>query len=220
MRSGLRVLVIGIILACVSWPVPASAGALEDIIAYLQGMSGPGPYNGLVLSGEIACFGRDRRAIGPCRSRDGVKTYVVLEKGWWNDKPNPNFVGNAYVHTYSVVAYVPVPKVRGLDIGAGFGVYRISGAAIQDPPLWRTSIPIRIRAVPSEFFASKLEDHPQLRAVLRSITYHFGWDILPQGFEPDSFFGPPGYVPEEHALRTNALTVDAFVLIDAIARRR
>jgi hypothetical protein len=200
---------------------PASADWWEDIIAYLQGMSGPGPYNGYVLSAELACFGRDRNQAGPCRSRESVRAYIVLEKGWWNDDiENPNFVGNTYIHAYQFITYFPIEKLRAVDLGAGFGLYRISGAAVQDPPLWRATIPLRVRVVPSEFFADKLTNHPKGRAWLSAFTYHIGWDWIPEGFSNTTFFGPPDYDPDDHALFTNAFTIDVVRFVDGLARSR
>jgi hypothetical protein len=211
---GLLVCALVVLLGSAS---PASAD-WEDIIAYLQGMSGPGPYNGVVFSGELACFGRDKKQAGPCLSRNGVRAYVVLEKGWWNDDPNPNFAGNTYIHTYQAVTYFPIGRLRAVDLGAGFGLYRISGASVQDPPLWRASIPLRARVVPSEFFADRLTDRARLRAALRSITYHVGWDWIPEGFSTTSFFVRPTSTMTTR-LR-NALTIDLFVFVDALVRRR
>jgi hypothetical protein len=220
MTARLPSLLVCALVVLLGFASPASAQWLEDMIAYLQGMSGPGPYNGQVLSAELACFGRDRNQVGPCRSRESVRAYIVLEKSWWNDKPNPNFVGNTYIHAYQFITYFPIEKLRAVDLGAGFGLYRISGASVQDPPLWRATIPLRVRVVPSEFFADKLTDRAKLRAVLRALTYHIGWDWIPEGFSNTTFFGPPDYDPDDHALFTNAFTIDVFALVDGLVRTR
>ncbi len=223
MTIRLRGLALCVLIGSLGWASPAAAqddNWFKDFIGWLHEMSGPGPYNGNVITGEIASVGPTSQ-IGPSRSRDGVRFYLVLEAGWWNDKADdPDFPGNAYIHTYQLIAYFPIQKLRAVDLGAGFGFYRITGSDIQDPPLWRATIPLRVRLVPPEAFPGIRNASPRLRATLRSISYHIGFDVIPQGFSTTSFNGPPGFEPGERALWTHALVIDPIVLFDGLFRKR
>jgi hypothetical protein len=223
-------------------PLPAAAGDIWDIIAYIHELSGPGPFHHAggplgIYGFEVFCRDDDGSPSPVCTTeRRDVRFYALLELGWLNDKPrddNPiRFDGNVFLRTYQLVAYVPGQKIaglrsipglaNGLDLGAGFGLYHFTGAAVTEESLWRISIPLRARFTPSEFWANsdylQRTDRRRLRALLRSVTYQVGFDILPQSFSNRDFRGPETYAPSGHALWTNALVVDAFVVIDAFRR--
>jgi len=238
-RKGLAPWILVMLLAT---PLPAAAGDIWDIIAYIHELSGPGPFHHAggplgIYGFEVFCRDDDGSPSPVCTTeRRDVRFYALLELGWLNDKPrddNPiRFDGNVFLRTYQLVAYVPGQKIaglrsipglaNGLDLGAGFGLYHFTGAAVTEESLWRISIPLRARFTPSEFWANsdylQHADRRRLRALLRSVTYQVGFDILPQSFSNRDFRGPETYAPSGHALWTNALVVDAFVVVDAFRR--
>ena len=238
-RKGLAPWILVMLLAT---PLPAAAGDIWDIIAYIHELSGPGPFHHAggplgIYGFEVFCRDDDGSPSPVCTTeRKDVRFYALLELGWLNDKPrddNPiRFDGNVFLRTYQLVAYVPGQKIaglrsipglaNGLDLGAGFGLYHFTGAAVTEESLWRISIPLRARFTPSEFWANsdylRSPDRRRLRALLRSVTYQVGFDILPQSFSNRDFRGPETYAPSGHALWTNALVVDAFVVVDAFRR--
>ncbi len=231
-----------ILVMLLATPLPAAAGDIWDIIAYIHELSGPGPFHHAggplgIYGFEVFCRDDDGSPSPVCTTeRRDVRFYALLELGWLNDKPrddNPiRFDGNVFLRTYQLVAYVPGQKIagvrsipglaNGLDLGAGFGLYHFTGAAVTEESLWRISIPLRARFTPSEFWANsdylQRADRRRLRALLRSVTYQVGFDILPQSFSNRDFRGPETYAPSGHALWTNALVVDAFVVVDAFRR--
>ena len=225
-KSSVLVSIVVMLLAC---PTSASARSLWDILGYIHELSGPGPFNGYMITGEVFCLsGASTKSFRPCMpDRRDVRLYVTLERGEWDDNPNPRFTGNTDLDTFQAIVYVPLqnavrsgrPVLLWLDAGVGLGLYRFSDTAVQDPPLWRVSIPFRLRFTPSEAFASKLQDRPRLRTALRAFTYHVGFDYLPEGFSNRSFNGPADFSTDSDVLRTNALTFDVLVFVQALRMR-
>ena len=170
-RKGLAPWILVMLLAT---PLPAAAGDIWDIIAYIHELSGPGPFHHAggplgIYGFEVFCRDDDGSPSPVCTTeRKDVRFYALLELGWLNDKPrddNPiRFDGNVFLRTYQLVAYVPGQKIaglrsipglaNGLDLGAGFGLYHFTGAAVTEESLWRISIPLRARFTPSEFWAN------------------------------------------------------------------
>jgi hypothetical protein len=222
-----------------AWAAPAAA-ADWDIIAWLQEMSGPGPFHhgakGVsVFTLELQCIDDDTSPFKRCLpDRTNVKSYILLETSWFNDHPNPEnpnkFDGNVYLRTYQIITYLQGQKVaglnkvswlaRGMDLGIGGGAYHFTGAAVDNGSLWRFSMPVRIRFTPAQsmFSANRLQNRQKLRMALRAITYHVGWDVLPEGFSNTSFKGPANYAPSGHALWTTALVIDPLVLFEGLIR--
>jgi hypothetical protein len=211
----------------------AAGGSIMDIIAWLDELSGPGPFNGWVASVDVYC--PSVTGSGPTRqsrcSPDGTRWSVAFEAGWWNDKPRPDVDGNVYLRVYQGVIYVPLRVITRSDrerlstiaIGAGVGLYRFSGAATNNAPLWRVSLPLRVKLVPSELLGKRqwLRQHPRLRLLLSVPYFRAGLDVLPQSFDAADFSGlPPSYHPRRHFLKTSSLlTLDGRALALAILGR-
>jgi hypothetical protein len=215
------VLALGVLL----W-LPATAHA-SNPLGWLDKLSGPGPFdaNGrLFLPVPVTTTKDGVRAFA-----DGIderRLYVVFETARFTGETNPNFVGAVNITTMQGVVFLHPEGWRNakepsalsaLDVGAGFGLYRFSGAGVisdgkPDGASWRGVIPIRIRLTPSELFARQLKaKHSRWRNGLAVFSYMIGWDVIPGTFDATDFVVSPsnaGYHSSGNAPFTCGIIVD------------
>lgn len=186
--------------------IPATAHATSPW-GWLDKLSGPGPFdaNGrLFVPVPITPrrpdkSGHKRSIFGVGDNLDERRLYVVFETARFTGETNANFVGAVNITTLQGVVFVhPVgfgddtkSPLGALDFGAGFGVYRFSGAGVisdakPDGAFWRGAIPIRIRLTPSELVAGRITSS-KWRNGLAVFSYMIGWDVLPGTFDTTDF---------------------------------
>ena len=225
----LIVAVASLLLSAVT-PQLAGAASVSDYMAYLQGLSGPGPFDGGLLSTELWCIPAKERGQPPFCTRGRAKVRIVLEAGWWDDRPKPDFQGNVYLRTYQVIGYVPLSNIVRSDrawlspfeLGAGVGLYRFSGAGVGESAGWYGSVPLRFRVTPIEFASEQWRKaHPRLYRVLRAGQFRAGVDYLPGEFSQDDFQGAPAsYREDSHWLGTYGPVLDLTMVVDALRSLR
>ena len=206
---------------------PATARATSGW-GWLDKLSGPGPFD---------ANGRLFLPVPGTKTKDGVRAfakgiderrlYVVFETARFTGETNPDFVGAVNITTLQGVVFLHPEGWRNakepsalsaLDVGAGFGLYRFSGAGVisdgrPDRAFWRGVIPIRIRLTPSELFARQLKHskNPNWRNGLAVFSYMIGWDVIPGTFDATDFVVPPsnaGYHSSGNAPFTCGVIVD------------
>jgi hypothetical protein len=144
-----------------------------------------------------------RRLVGrkADRSNTLVSLHVEFAAGGWNDRPGDRYAGDTDLSDYLLVAYSPLlwhlglkaPAGRAIDVGAGFGAYRLTGSTIADPSgaWWRGVVPLRVRVMPLVFFSEGRP--PRIQKALQALQFRAGWDFLPGAIDSRSFNGlPPG----------------------------
>jgi hypothetical protein len=217
-----RALVVTMVLA---WPVLAQASPW----GWLDKLSGPGPFdaNGRLFLPVPLTKTRTKHTL--LTVGDGIddrQLYVVFETTRFTGQTNPDFVGAVNITTLQGVLFVhPAGYLEGshaetsplnaLDLGAGFGLYRFSGAGVKsdglpDGAFWRGAIPLRIRLTPSELFAGRLKGS-KWRSGLAVFSYMVGWDVLPGTFNGSNFVvsaAGSGYHSSGNAPFTSGLIID------------
>jgi hypothetical protein len=243
-RHRLLAVTVGLILLTAR---PASAGSWW--LTWLDELSGPGPYRGPIISIDVWCFGTRTLTpaeISTEQGGDSTKNILVkpafctadrsntifglqLEMGFWNDNPGTRYVGDTSLKSYQVIAYFPLHRIfstevnratRAIEVGAGLGLYQLTGDTVVEPEWWRGSVPIRVRVMPSEFFYSKSSTkNPQVRRALQGIQFRAGWDFLPGVISSEAFRGlPPNQVSNEF-IKTYGVQFDVGSLFWAVAKK-
>lgn len=206
LKLTVRVLAIAVLTLL---PVTASAGTSPW--GWLDKLSGPGPFdaNGRLFLpvpiNKTVHDPNDRdsdRIFKFAKTLDERRLYVVFETARFTGETNPSFAGAVNISTLQGVLFVhpdawrtkpgdaPTP-LSALDLGAGFGLYRFSGAGVisdghADGAFWRGAIPVRIRFTPSELFVRQLMKS-RWRNGLAVFSYMIGWDVLPGSFDTADF---------------------------------
>jgi hypothetical protein len=217
-----RALVVTMVLA---WPGLAQAGSPWG---WLDKLSGPGPFdaNGrLFLPIPLTKTRTKDRILTVGDGIDDRQVYVVFETARFTGQTNPDFVGAINITTLQGVVFVhpagyleknaETSPLNALDFGAGFGLYRFSGAGVKsdgqpDGAFWRGAIPLRIRLTPSELFADRLRGS-KWRNGLAVFSYMIGWDVLPGTFDDSDFVvsaSKQGYRSSGHAPLTFGVIID------------
>jgi hypothetical protein len=204
---------------------PATARASSPW-GWLDKLSGPGPFdaNGRLFLPVPGTTNTKDGIVAFAHGIDERRLYVVFETARFTGETNPNFVGAVNITTLQGVVFLHPEGWRNatepsalsaLDVGAGFGLYRFSGAGVisdgkPDGAFWRGVIPIRIRLTPSELFANKLKGS-RWRNGLAVFSYMIGWDVIPGTFDTTDFVVPPsnpGYHSSGNAPFTCGIIVD------------
>lgn len=255
--------------------MPSDASA-NKWFAWLEELSGPGPFKGNTLRFDVYCNGRlEKRTLDAyvaqlqkpvattelekteqaaenerarqkflrsawCRpDRANVRFSLGVEAGWWTARENPAFAGDVDLRTLYVILYSPVGTIfrpgsrrgsppptgldtsplRAIEIGAGFGGYRMSGSAVQTSDYRVWVVPLRVRVFPSELLSPVNpgnRDVPQWRVALRAISLYGGIDYLP-GRLPSSAFrmtGPTVDTLSEHErVPTWGINIDVLAFL-------
>jgi hypothetical protein len=222
-RLTMRMAMVAMLLA-----LPAAADASSPW-GWLDKLSGPGPFdaNGrLFVPVPITKTKTGDRIFTVGDGIDQRQLYVVFETARFTGETNPNFAGAVNISTLQGVLFVhpagflhgkdaDTSPVGALDFGAGFGLYRFSGAGVisdgkADGAFWRGAIPLRIRLTPSELFAGRIKG-TKWRNGLAVFSYMIGWDVLPGTFDDSDFVVSPagaGYHSSGNAPFTCGLIID------------
>ena len=255
--------------------IPSDARA-NKWFAWLEELSGPGPFRGNTLRFDVYCNGRlDHRILnayvallqtpaaaspqeqiektrlafvrsGWCRpDRANVRFSLGVEAGWWTARENTAFVGDVDLRTLYVILYSPVGTIvrpgrhdrtgpapdfeppsgvdtsplRAIELGAGFGGYRMSGSAVQTSDHRGWVVPLRVRVFPSELLLPVDPGSravPKWRRALRAVSLYGGIDYLP-GRLPSSAFRTAGptedTLSERERVPTWGVNIDLFAFL-------
>jgi hypothetical protein len=234
----LRVLTVGVLLVFASGTTaPAEAGSWWG---WLDKLSGPGPFDPKGAASATCAFGHESSGYlcFPNNPLD-VRYYTTLELARWSAPANQDFPKPVDLFTAQGIFYIPVANLKrnrkpsplnAVDVGAGVGYYRFSGAGVRKSSgadggvRSRLSIPIRLRFVPGELFAGLYkEPRSNARIFWSAFSYQFGFDGIPGSFDSTDFESPPNYSVESSFLGTYVLQIDGVRIYDALSghlRRR
>ncbi len=167
-------------------------------LTWIDELSGPGPFDGYVLTGEVLCVGTltDDDVQRLRSGGDGTLTHIrwcepdrqntamalVVEFGRWSDKNRPGgrYEGLTQLTVGEVIAYFPLHRVfgkavrpnpwsRSVELGAGLGFFAFSGSTVQENEWWRAAIPLRVRFMPSELFFSQSDSRSRAERLRRRL---------------------------------------------------
>jgi hypothetical protein len=183
-----RLVLIAVVLAL--WPTQAHAA--RGFWAWLEELSGPGPFYGPpMVSLTVACFDSDY-ALEPCaRDFDRERPTLVFRVGKLHTDDTPRFAdlpaddpdnrGEVRVIPVSVgVMYHPHPA---LSLGPSAGFMRFSGEGFS--PFYKLTLtPMSMAVTPFAFGDWKNE---RLARVLR---FELDTSFVPQGFKGSDFDNP------------------------------
>lgn len=211
---------------------PCAPARASSPWGWLDKLSGPGPFdaNGRVFLPVPITTTRTQSETAKKKSifvfGDSIherRIYTVLETTRFTSETNPSFVGAVNITTLQGVVFVhpagfdddKTSRLGFLDLGAGVGLYRFSGAGVisdgkPDGSFWRGTIPLRIRLTPSELFAKELPS-AKWRNGLAVFSYMLGWDVLPGTFDTTNFVvssAGAGYRSSGHAPFTCGIIFD------------
>ncbi|MFL6279832.1 MAG: hypothetical protein ACJ731_06960 [Vicinamibacterales bacterium] len=136
-RSRLGILVVALAL----WPTGAYAAA--GWWAWLEELSGPGPFHGLALGAPVLCSGEN--GLVPCTPASGVKRLVFVTVSTVTSGHNLRFKdlpdtpdNRREVHVLQVSGSYMFRLHPAVDVGVGAGTMRFSGEGFE--PLWRVTL--------------------------------------------------------------------------------
>jgi hypothetical protein len=134
--------------------------ALDQVLAPLDA---EGPARDKDVSRQRWCF----------LDRSNSIASLQVDAGFFDDRggkfeSSPTYAGDTDLIRFAIVIYTPLQRLnpfqwgksgrlnrwlRPIDLGAGLGAYILSGSTITpENGLWRAIVPLRIRAMPSEWF--------------------------------------------------------------------
>lgn len=165
------------------WPATAHAGWW----AWLEELSGPGPFKGEVFSFTIACARQDAFKACPAGDNNTWKTIVVrFARFTSDDGPRFKDLPANDADNRGKVTIVPVTGLylfrlhKSLDAGPGVGFMRVSGNGFS--PFYRLVLtPVSVSFTPFELL-DKGDSHWK-----RVLRLELDTSFVPQGFKGSDF---------------------------------
>jgi hypothetical protein len=144
-----------LVVALTLWPTGAYAA--RGWFAWLEELSGPGPFHGWVLAAPVLCT--NDSGITSCAPRSGVKRLVFVSVGRLGSGDNLRFKdlpdtpeNRREVHVLQVSGSYMFRLHPAVDVGVGAGTMRFSGEGFE--PLWRfTLVPATVGVRPFALIA-------------------------------------------------------------------
>ena len=177
------------VLALVLWP--ASAFAAKSFWAWLEELSGPGPFKGYVFSVPVTCVqGGEGK---PCwqvvsRRESGRYQRVVLRVGYFDSGDNLRFkdlpdtlANRETVRVWSVSGNYMFHIASGIELGPGAGFMRFSGSGF-DPIHRATVTPVTVSVAPF-LLGGKWKD----RRAAHLLRFEFEEMLVTKGFKGADF---------------------------------
>jgi hypothetical protein len=189
--------------------IPTTASA-NKYLAWLEELSGPGPFKGPTVSFEIRCFSKDPdyARLGLCRY-DRSDTLVTIdgELSIMDDRPK-GYSGDTSLVATRGIAYVPLglkaaegstlrAALQQTAVGAGLGLLVVSGDTTIESPVLLPVLPIRFKVLPIELFiqifssgrrvVARTSDVSIWRRLGRAVEYRAGWDYTLAAPDPSDF---------------------------------
>lgn len=166
----------------VLWPAVSDA----SLLSWLEQLSGPGPFHGVVVSSTVLC-GPDTKALRPCLVQTTkTRQTVVVKLGRFRSVDGPRFkdLPSTDADNQGVVHAVPVSgywlfRVGAFDIGPGAGFLRLSGPGFD--PVYKLSLtPLSMSFSP---LVLRWRNNPWARVVRLELDTSY----FPQGFKGTDF---------------------------------
>lgn len=179
----LRVMALAIVVAL--WPSTGHAGFL----AWLEELSGPGPFTGEVYSFTIGCVGTEGFKFCPVGDPEFKRT-IVLRVAWFNsDADTPRFkdLPATDADNQGKVSVLPVSglylfRLRPwLDVGPGAGFMRVSGRGFS--PFYR----LVLTPMSASFTPFALHEKWQRSPWSQVLRLELDTSFVPQGFTGADF---------------------------------
>lgn len=170
----------------VMWPATAHAG----FWAWLEELSGPGPFKGDVFTATVLCIGADGERKLCAAPGESTRRMVALRVAWFNsdpDKPRFKDLPAADADNRGKVSVLPVTALYlfhlrpWLDAGGGAGFMRVSGDGFSS--FYRLMLtPVSVTLTP--FAINEKWQKSQWSQVLR---LELDTSYIPQGFKGADF---------------------------------
>jgi hypothetical protein len=211
-----RLIVLVILAAC--WPSTAHAGL--GWLSWLEELSGPGPFHGIMFTSAIACA----PAQGPLdfcsvASEQMVHTIAIRVGRLTSGKDALRFrdlpasdPGNTDPVNVVPITVLYLHRVhRAVEIGAGAGVMRTSGTGFD--AFWKFSLtPTAVAFTPGAL--KKTWTREWARRVAHAARLEFDTSYFPQGFDGSDFNNPRTTFKSKPEILTRAgLVIDVGELL-------
>ncbi len=231
-----------IVLVLVGTAHRAEAGSWWE---YIDRLSGPGPFFALTRASIPVSppYRKDvpkielERGDFYVEGLDARRLYGVVEIANWDAQANAKFPDEINLWAIQAVAYVPLEpklKLRGVDVGAGFGIFWFKGAGVtrnskpgknpSDPATGSfvtPVVPLRLKFTPSEVL--RTVGHHKLparaRKVLSLLQYSLGAVYVPGTFDNTHFYSPVLFKTHEHLLFTHGFVLDLTGLLFNVPKK-
>lgn len=194
----------------------ASPASANRWLAWLEELSGPGPFKGPTFSVELRCFSDvdTNRKLRRCDfDRHDVMWTIENETSIMDDRPK-GYSGDTSLVAVRGLAYVPVgqlfPGLRHSDrrsrakavfqqvsVGVGAGVYIISGDTTVESPILLPVLPVRLKVLPVELLVQLCRPQARQTSTVgevgfsrrlgRAVEYRIGFDYTIAAPNPADF---------------------------------
>ena len=223
-----------------AWPAPAHA---NKWLAWLAELSGPGPFKGPTISGEIYCWSNRTEAEvaatasgmpGGCRlDKDDSRFTLDFEVSALDDRP-VRYVGDTTLLAGRALFYAPLRlgaqgsrtrrAMQTMSVGAGLGLYRLEGDTLARDRVILPVMPLRLKFRPLEAIIVLASDDTARattrdvngwRHFFRAIEYRVGADFTLTEPNPADFVKA---VPDQRRefIKTMSIQIDAVGLCMAL----
>ena len=183
---------------------PSAAHAAQGWWAWLEELSGPGPFHGYVLAAPVLCT-RDGVVV-PCwmkQSADGPERLLVLSVGRLGSGDNVRFKdlpdtpdNRREVNVLQISGSYMFRLHPAIDVGFGAGTMRLSGEGFK--PLWRfTLIPGTMSVRPLALIKQWQDNHRWAYIVRGEIETSFvtgGFNAADFGSSTSTFRSGPEFL--------------------------